>query len=79
MLVAAQITLPFKIIIILSKEFRMTKSIKIGDQVECKSSYRKIVEVVKKKLTKPIMIKTENVAASAQNPQHLVESEQTKK
>ena len=78
MLVAAQIASPFKTIIIFLKEDTMTDSIKIGDQVEWKSSQGKIVGVVKKKLIKPIMIKTHKVAASAQNPQYLVESEQTK-
>ena len=78
MLVAAQIASPFKTIIIFLKDDTMVDSIKIGDQVEWKSSQGKIVGVVKKKLTKPIMIKTHKVAASAQNPQYLVESEQTK-
>ena len=78
MLVAAQIASPFKTIIIFLKEDTMTDSIKIGNRVEWKSSQGKIVGVVKKKLTKPIMIKTHKVAASVQNPQYLVESEQTK-
>ncbi len=78
MLVAAQTTSPFKTIFKFLKEFTMTDSIKIGDQVEWKSSQGKIIGVVQKKLTKPIIIKTHKVAASVQNPQYLVESEQTK-
>ena len=56
----------------------MTDPLKTGDQVEWKSQQGKIVGVVKKKLTKPMAIKGHKVAASADDPQYLVESDKTK-
>ena len=56
----------------------MANSIKIGDHVEWESSQGKIAGVVKKKLVKPMMIKSHKVDASVENPQYLVESAQTK-
>ena len=56
----------------------MADSIKTGDAVEWQSQHGKIVGVVKKKLTKPMAIKGHKVAASADDPQYLVESDKTK-
>ena len=56
----------------------MVDSIKTGDKVEWQSQQGKIVGVVKKKLTKPMAIKEHKVAATAEDPQYLVESDKTK-
>ena len=56
----------------------MADSIKTGDAVEWQSQQGKIVGVVKKKLTKPMAIKGHKVAATAEDPQYLVESDKTK-
>jgi hypothetical protein len=50
---------------------------KPGDKVEWSSSQGKIEGTVKKKLTKPIKIKTHQVKASEENPEILVESNKT--
>ena len=51
-----------------------TKDFKAGDKVSWNSSQGKVTGTVKKKLTAPIDIKTHHVAASADNPEFLVES-----
>ena len=51
-----------------------TKAFKAGDKVSWNSKQGKVIGTVKKKLTAPIDIKTHHVAASADNPQLLVES-----
>ena len=56
----------------------MADFIKTGDAVEWQSTQGKIVGVVKKKLTKPMAIKGHKVAATAEDPQYLVESDKTK-
>lgn len=56
----------------------MADSIKTGDKVEWQSQQGKIVGVVKKKLTKPMTIKSHQVVASVDNPQFLVKSDKTK-
>ena len=56
----------------------MADSIKTGDAVEWQSQQGKIVGVVKKKLTKPMAIKGHKVAATADDPQYLVQSDKTK-
>ncbi len=56
----------------------MTDKLKTGDQVEWKSSQGTVKGTVKKKLTAPTDIKSHHVAASEENPEFLVESEQTK-
>jgi len=55
----------------------MADSIKTGDAVEWQSQQGKIVGVVKKKLTKPMAIKGHKVAATADDPQYLVQSDKT--
>lgn len=57
----------------------MTDSFKQGDRVEWKTAQGQIQGKVKRKLTEPIEIKGHHVAASEDNPQYLVESEQTGK
>ncbi len=52
----------------------MASSLKRGDHVTWESSQGKTSGVVKKKLTKPLKIKTHRVAASKQNPEYLVVS-----
>ena len=56
----------------------MADTLKTGDAVEWQSAQGKIVGVVKKKLTKPMKIKSHQVVVSADNPQYLVESDKTK-
>ena len=56
----------------------MADSIKAGDAVEWQSQQGKIVGVVKKKLTKPMAIKGHKIAATAEDPQYLVQSDKTK-
>lgn len=53
----------------------MSDDIKVGDRVAWTSSGGKSVGRVKKKLTKPMEIKGHHVAASADNPEFLVESD----
>jgi Hypervirulence associated proteins TUDOR domain len=52
---------------------------KKGDKVEWESSQGTVEGTVKKKLTEPIEIKGHHVAASKDNPEYLVESEQSGK
>jgi len=52
----------------------MTEKLKKGDQVEWETPQGKTSGTVKKKLTKPTDIKDHHVAASAENPEYLVES-----
>jgi hypothetical protein len=55
----------------------MADKLKSGDKVEWETSQGKTSGTVKKKLTKPTDIKGHHVAASADDPQYLVESEKT--
>jgi hypothetical protein len=55
----------------------MADKFKTGDQVEWETSQGKTSGTVKKKLTEPTDIKGHHVAASADDPQYLVESENT--
>ena len=55
----------------------MADKLKTGDKVEWETSQGKTSGTVKKKLTKPIDIKSHHVAASEDEPQYLVESEKT--
>ena len=55
----------------------MSDSLQPGDRVEWESSQGTVKGTVKKKLTKPVEIKSHHVAASADNPEFLVESEKT--
>lgn len=55
----------------------MADKLKKGDKVEWETSQGKTSGTVKKKLTEPIDIKGHHVAASADNPQYLVESEKS--
>ena len=52
----------------------MAKQLKPGDAVEWNTSQGKTSGTVKKKLTKPMLIKGHHVAASKDNPEYLVES-----
>ena len=54
----------------------MSDDIEVGDRVAWSSSGGKSVGRVEKKLTKPIDIKGHHVAASADNPEFLVESDE---
>ena len=57
----------------------MAEKLKTGDKVEWETSQGKTSGTVKKKLTKPADIKGHHVAASANNPEYLVESERSGK
>ncbi len=57
----------------------MAEKLKTGDKVEWETSQGKTSGTVKKKLTKPSDIKGHHVAASADNPEYLVESEKSGK
>jgi len=57
----------------------MAEKLKTGDTVEWETSQGKTSGTVKKKLTKPADIKGHHVAASADNPEYLVESEKSGK
>ena len=57
----------------------MAKDLKAGDHVEWKTSQGKTKGTVKKKLTSPTKIKGHKVAASAENPEFLVETDESKK
>jgi len=57
----------------------MAERLKKGDKVEWETSQGTTSGTVKKKLTEPIDIKDHHVAASADNPQYLVESKKTSK
>lgn len=55
----------------------MAEKLKTGDAVKWETSQGKTSGTVKKKLTKPSDIKGHHVAASAENPEYLVESAKT--
>lgn len=55
----------------------MSEAFKPGDRVQWQSSQGSIYGIIKKKLIKPIDIKGHHVAATADNPEYLVESEKT--
>ena len=55
----------------------MDQAFKAGDKVEWQSSQGAVRGTVKKKLTAPIEIKGHHVAASADNPEYLVVSDET--
>lgn len=57
----------------------MTKSVKVGDKVSWDSSGGHSTGKVIKKLTSPTAIKGHKVAASADNPEYLVESDKSGK
>lgn len=57
----------------------MVDKLKKGDKVEWETSQGKTSGTVKKKLTKPTDIKGHHVAAFADNPEYLVESEKSGK
>ncbi|GAA4719109.1 DUF2945 domain-containing protein [Sphingomonas lutea] len=56
----------------------MAKSVKVGDKVKWKSSGGGSTGKVVKKLTSPRMIKGHKVAASKDNPEYLVETNEGK-
>ncbi|MBD5653765.1 MAG: DUF2945 domain-containing protein [Candidatus Eremiobacteraeota bacterium] len=55
----------------------MSDKLKRGDDVTWKSSGKTVAGKVVKKLTSPTDIKGHHVAASAENPEYLVESDKT--
>lgn len=55
----------------------MAKEPKPGDKVKWDSSAGEVKGTVEKKLTKPMKIKTHQVAASPENPEILVKSDKT--
>jgi hypothetical protein len=55
----------------------MSKDLKSGDRVTWSSHGGAAIGKVVKKLTAPITIKRHKVAASADNPEYLVESEKS--
>ena len=55
------------------------KKLSVGDRVEWDTSQGKTVGTVKKKLIKPMKIKSHQVAASPENPEYLVQTEKSKK
>lgn len=57
----------------------MADSLKTGDKVEWKTSQGETTGKIKKKLTSPTDIKGHHVAASADNPEYLVESDKSGK
>jgi hypothetical protein len=59
------------------KDNAMPKRIKAGDKVEWNTSQGPTSGTVKKKLTRPTDIKGHHVAASADDPQYLVQSEKS--
>ncbi|MEO7723911.1 MAG: DUF2945 domain-containing protein [Chthoniobacterales bacterium] len=52
----------------------MSKKLKVGDEVEWQTSQGKTSGVLKKKLTSKRKIKSHVVAASKENPEYLVQS-----
>ena len=56
----------------------MTKTLKAGDRVSWSSHDGKAHGKVVRKVTKPMTIKGHKVAASAENPEYLVETEEGK-
>ncbi len=57
----------------------MADELKKGDKVEWNTSQGKTEGTVKKKLTSPTDIKGHHVAASKDNPEYLVETEESGK
>ena len=57
----------------------MTRTLKAGDKVSWKSHGGEAHGKVVKKVTKPMTIKGHKVAASADNPEYLVETEEGKR
>lgn len=57
----------------------MADELKVGDKVEWQTAQGKTVGTIKKKLTAPIEIKGHHVAASKQNPEFLVETDESGK
>lgn len=57
----------------------MTKTLKAGDKVSWSSHGGKATGKVVKKLTSPTRIKGHKVAASKDNPEYLVETDEGKK
>jgi hypothetical protein len=55
----------------------MTQTFKAGDKVEWQASQGTVRGTVKKKLTAPTDIKGHHVAASPDNPEYLVVSDET--
>jgi len=55
----------------------MSDSFKPGDRVQWESSQGTVTGKIKKKLVRPTEIKGHHVAASPENPEYLVESEET--
>jgi hypothetical protein len=55
----------------------MTDTFKAGDKVQWHSSQGTVRGTIKKKLTAPIDIKGHHVAASPDNPEYLVVSDET--
>ena len=56
----------------------MAENLKKGDKVEWETSQGKTNGTVKKKLTSPTKIKSHKVAASKDNPEYLVETDEGK-
>lgn len=57
----------------------MPEKLKKGDEVEWNTSQGKTTGTVKKKMTSPIDIKDHHVAATKDNPEYLVETEESGK
>lgn len=55
------------------------KKLSVGDRVEWDTPQGKTVGKIQKKLTKPMKIKSHQVAASPENPEFLVKTEKSKK
>ena len=55
------------------------KRLSVGDRVEWDTSQGATVGRIKKKLTKPTKIQSHKVAASAKNPEYLVQTEKSRK
>lgn len=55
----------------------MSAPFKPGDPVEWNTSQGPTSGVVKKKLTRPTQVKGHHVAASAENPEYLVQSDKS--
>lgn len=57
----------------------MAQNLKKGDKVEWETSQSKTTGTVKKKLTSETKIKNHKVAASKENPEYLVETDESGK
>lgn len=57
----------------------MPDNLKKGDKVEWETSQGKTSGTIKKKLTSETKIKSHKVAASKDNPEYLVETDESKK